>query len=138
MAGPIVSVDFRGPDWNSADPLPSCSLDGATAAAHSGGGRLYQDNTDGLGVPGGEHDEFDSGELLEITNVADYYDTHDMISGVLITDLFDSPAGGTGEDGWVEVYLADGALLDIFYFAQLNDIVNGELSVSLTSTLSLA
>ncbi len=126
-----VGVDFRGADWDGADFSNSFTVNGVTATANGGLGTLYQDNTDGLGIRGGEQDEINGSEFLELTFDAAYYAANQQISGAFLTDLFAPMDGsGIGEMGWVDVYLAADAFLGRFNFHQLDASPNGEFFVS--------
>ena len=108
FADPIVTVDFRDAAWDPADPsggpsLATYTVGDVTANAHNGAGVLYQDAIDGLGIRGGENDEVDGDEWLEILIAAGHYAANELIDGVLLTDLFNAPDGGGGETGWVDV-----------------------------------
>lgn len=132
-----IDVDFRGADWSGADGSPSHASGQILANAHHGSGRLYQDGTDGLGVRGGEQDEIDGEEWLEIVIAEGYYAANALITGVFLTDLFNSPDGaGAGETGWVRAFLADRSMLHID-FQQTEDVPNGEMWVSFGGALQV-
>jgi len=92
------AVDFRSSDWSSLGSTPyahSYSVGIVTATALPGDNVLYWDSTDGLGVRGGEEDEIDNLEQLQID-----FDGGKYLSGVWITDLFKADDGGAdGERG---------------------------------------
>ena len=131
FADPIISVDFRGSDWDAADYSDSFTVDGVTASAQNSNEGLYHDNVDGLGIRGGaDDDEIDGDELLSITLEDGYYDSHGLIDGFFLTDLFQAPDGGDGESGWVDVFLAGNALLGRFDFHMTEASANGEYWVA--------
>ncbi len=122
------AVDFRDAKaWEAAKGKTSHEgVDGITASALPGGNKLYWDNTDGLGILGGEPDEIDSTEQLQIGFEDGIYTT-----GIWITDLFTDPDGGSdGENGQVTLTFLDGAD-QIFDFSGLfkPGQGNGELFV---------
>ncbi len=100
------AVDFRdAEDWAAAKYKTSYEgVDGITASALPGGKKLYWDDTDGLGILGGEQDEIDLIEQLQIGFEDGIY-----ANGIWITDLFDAPDGGSdGENGQVTLTILDG------------------------------
>ncbi|MEM7432268.1 MAG: PEP-CTERM sorting domain-containing protein [Pseudomonadota bacterium] len=130
-----LDIDFRdGGAWGSSGRWQS--TDGVTV--RSRGGRLYRDNRDGFGIRGGEHDEIDRHERLIVDFSRGYYENHGAITAILITDLFDSPDGGsTGESGWVRVFLTNGESFRLD-FNQQSDDPNGELLVQLGGAYEVA
>lgn len=121
-ADPILAVDFRDAAWDGADNNASYTVYGVTAIAH--GGNLWHNefDGDGLGIRGGEHDEIDGDEWLEIL-IADGY----LVTGVFLTDLFNAPDGANeGETGWVELWAAGNVLLGTHHFHQEEETDNGE------------
>lgn len=125
IAIPLVgdlAIDFRTDDWQGSDSAHnqhSYTVDGVTAIANPG--LLFaNDSADGLGVQGGEYDEINYGERLEI-----YFTGGAYLSGIWITDLFDSPDGVDGEEGLVTLSTDLGGVAINFY-GNLADQANGE------------
>ncbi len=122
-----IDIDFRKAPWNGADGNNPFSADGITATASGGANTLYQDSNDGLGIRGGEEDEINWGELLTLEMDSDFYDTHGLLSGVWLTDLFSSPDGdGQGESGWIVLYDAVMTVIGEFFFHAEEWVANGE------------
>lgn len=113
-------IDFR--DGTVAANSDTAVFGPATVT--SIGGNLYQDNIDGVGVLGGEYDEIDLEERLVVDIGGGL-----LLTGVWITDLFDSPDGGNdsfGEYGWVVI----NDTLEFDFFGKNSDPWNGEQLVS--------
>ncbi|HPC04748.1 MAG TPA: PEP-CTERM sorting domain-containing protein [Syntrophales bacterium] len=140
MAIPMVgdlAVDFRTADWAGADYQPFWTVGIVTATGLPQGSLLYQDNVDGLGVRGGEPDEINNPERIQVDIAGGMF-----LSGLWLTDIFLSYASGispsenytgsspTGEPG--RVILNGGAYSFDFYGIQANTGsagLNGELYV---------
>ncbi len=123
-----LAVDFRTLDWQgAAHNQHSHTVDGVTATALPAAGAVLfaNDAEDGLGVIGGEFDEVDGAEILEVS-----FATPRSLSGVWITDLFAAPDGGDGEDGQVEVFFSGGGSAVISFNGNVAHQANGELLVS--------
>ena len=122
-----LAIDFRTDAWQGTDDAHgqhSFTVGNVTATAISGDNLLFaNDSADGLGVQGGEYDEINSGESLKIDIAEGAY-----ISGVWITDLFDSPDGVDGEEGRVTLTTTVGDMSFDFY-GNLADQANGEYYV---------
>jgi hypothetical protein len=120
-------IDFRdGSIWGGHGGS-SFSYGGITVSADPN--NLYRDNKDGYGILGGEHDEIDRAEILTVWFDESFYAGGDMLTGVLLTDLFPTPDGGpNGEAGWVTLYDEDGSMIaEFFVNAQPEDYhPNGE------------
>lgn len=125
-------IDFRLSGWGSANNQPTFTLGGVTATALPSGSELYQDTTDGLGILGGEPDEVDLDEQLQISFAnppAPIY-----LTGVWLTDLFQpDDGGGLGESGEV-VFSGTG---ESFTFAghHPENVDNGEFYLSFGKSL---
>ena len=131
-----IDIDFRKAPWNLAHGNNPFLADGITATASGGYNRLYQDSNDGLGIQGGEYDEIDRSELLTLEMDADFYDTHGLLTGVWLTDLFAAPDGDNlGESGWIVLY--DTTLTEIgkFFFHATEWVANGEFFVDFGGAL---
>ena len=121
-----LAIDFR--TWAGADGQSSYSIGNVTATPFPANHTLYQDSTDGLGVKGGEVDEIDTLESLQIL-----IDGGMNLTGVWITDLFDAPDGGNGETGSVNI---NNSL--IFSFDGNNsDQGNGEIWIGFGSVINI-
>ena len=135
VAGPIhLDVDFRdGTVWSAT----SNSNYGITVTSVPND--LYHDTKDGYGVLGGEHDEIDHDELLIVEIDKSFYASSEgLITGILLTDLFDAPDGnGEGEKGWVEIFLADGGSFSVD-FHQTGPHPNGHFFVDLGGAFEIA
>ena len=122
-----LEIDFRdGKVWGGYGGT-SFSYDGITVSANPNA--LYRDNVDGYGILGGsEPDEIDHHELLTVWIDKSYYEkTGHLLTGVLLTDLFNAPDGGpSGEAGWVTLYDADNNILAQFFVNAIYDSSNGE------------
>lgn len=118
-----LEVDFRAKAWSGANWQHTYAVGDVTATANPSYKLLWQDSTDGLGIRGGSQaDEIELSEILEV----DFANGGKVLSGVYITDLFDTPDGGIGEKGIVVI---NGTM--VFKFdGNLADQVNGELFVS--------
>jgi len=140
MATPIpadIDIDFRAAAWSGAQfQGPSYSADGITATAVGGWQRLWQSNDDGLGIWGGENDEINGSEVLQLAMDADFYDTHGLLTGVWLTDLFSDPdAYGQGESGWVVLHNAALEVIGEFFFQAQEWVANGEFYVDFGGAL---
>ncbi|SHI12769.1 PEP-CTERM sorting domain-containing protein [Desulfofustis glycolicus] len=119
-----MAIDFRDNAWNAADYQATWTIGDITALAQPGGSLLYQDSTDGLGIRGGEPDEIDRLESLEIV-----FNTPYVLRDVAITDLFASNDGNQirGEEGYVHLYGGNDTFLQSFtFFGNDSDQANGE------------
>jgi hypothetical protein len=128
------AVDFRTAAWSSADGQATHTVSGITASALPGGKVLYQDSNDGLGIKGGENDEVDRAEQLEVS-----FGSGLMVTGVWITDLFLSADGGLdGENGEVELNIV-AAADQTFSFTGVfpQGTGNGELYVPFGTSLNV-
>ena len=116
-----LTVDFRTSDWTGAYNQTSWTVGNVTATALPTGSKLYRDNVDGLGVLGGEPDEIDHAEKIQVNFAAGRM----YLRGVWLTDLYESPDGAgdpLGEHGTV---LINGSYLFDFY-GEYSDQANGE------------
>ena len=124
-----MDIDFRSSAWAPADGVDpyTVTYTGFSVTADSTGvdaGLLYQDAIDGLGVRGDENDEIDDYERIKIT-----FNSHQLLDGVWITDLFEANDGINGEMGRVNLY-DGGSLVDSYLFSGNDaDQNNGELYV---------
>lgn len=131
-----IDIDFRDGAWSGADGNNPYYVDGITATAVGGLNTLYQDSNDGLGIRGGEYDEIDGAELLQLSMDADFYDTQGLLTGLWLTDLFSDPDGsGQGESGWVVLYNAALEVIGEFFFHAQEWVYNGEFYVDLGGAL---
>lgn len=128
-----LDIDFRDNAWDAADYQASWTIGDITALGQPGGSLLYQDSTDGLGIRGGEPDEIDRLESLEIL-----FNTPYVLRDVAITDLFASNDGNQarGEEGYVHLYGGNGSFLQSFtFFGNDSDQANGEQLVDFGQSL---
>ncbi len=117
-----LDIDFRSAMWSGADGNGSWSYDGVTASAMPAGNMLWQDATDGLGIYGGENDEIDLREILDV-NIDD---GGKWLTGAWITDLFEANDGGVGEYGVLEL---NGGAYSFGFNGNVSHQGNGELFV---------
>ena len=128
-----LNIDFRTAAWSGADGQGSFGpIDGVTAIANPAGSKLYQDSKDGLGIKGGEPDEIDNGEILEIDLTG--LGAGIALTGVWITDLFDSPDGGIGEKGYLELGIVGGGWMNFAFDGNFANQANGEIFVDFGAT----
>jgi hypothetical protein len=136
IAGPIppgpLDIDFRHSDWSSANGQHEWTV-GDVQAIALWDRLLYQDTTDGLGIMGGEPDEINYREKLKV-NLGLDPDEGIYVSGVWITDLFDSPDGVDGEEGRVTLKLVSGDFMSFDFFGNDADQGNGEILVDFEGT----
>ncbi len=119
-----LGIDFRDAAWSGANGASPFTVGEVTATAMPAGNNLYQDNIDGLGVLGGENDEID---LIEKLAVDFNFVTNTKLTGVWITDLFESVDGGPNhENGQVELTLTDLSVLIFTFNGDESDQGNGE------------
>ena len=131
-----IDIDFRAAPWSGADGNNPYYADGIMATAVGGLNTLYQDSNDGLGIRGGEYDEIDGAEILQLAMDADFYDTHGLLTGLWLTDLFSDPDGsGQGESGWVVLYNAALEVIGEFFFHAQEWVANGEFYVDFGGAL---
>ncbi len=80
-------IDFRSSDFSYAADKTSYEYDGLTIESSPDGTELFWDQDDGLGINtrgiSDEGDEVDGDELLHLA-----FDTPQLLSSILITDLF--------------------------------------------------
>ncbi len=132
ITGPLA-IDFRNITWNGAYGQNSYTVGPVTAEAFPEGAGLYQDAEDGLGILGGEPDEINGGETLEVT-----FDDGLLLSGVWITDLFGRPDGVGGEAGIVTIYNTSSSFSQIFnFFGNDADQGNGEIFVDFGGNIQI-
>lgn len=120
-----LEIDFRDPAVWGGHGSPSFSNGGVTVDAN--GDLLFRDNQDGYGILGGtEWDEIDRGEVLTVWFDAEFFkETTNLLTGVLLTDLFSANDGG--DSGWVTLWFGDDF---VEFFVQAIDWVrNGEYYV---------
>ena len=124
MAIPSVGdlyIDFRSDAWSAANYNTEITVYGVTVS--SAPDRMWWDDRDGIGIRGGEKDEIDGQEGLNV----DFGVAGMWLTGVWITDLFEANDGGAdGEDGAVTLTLLDGVLLVLEFNGNISDQVNGE------------
>ncbi len=119
-----MDIDFRDNAWHAADYQATWTIGDITALAHSGRSLLYQDTTDGFGIRGGEPDEIDALESLQIL-----FNTPYVLRAVAITDLFASRDGNQsrGEQGYIHLYGGNDTFLQSFtFFGNDSHQANGE------------
>lgn len=126
LATPVsLDIDFRDGSIWGGEGGTSFSYDGITVSSDPD--RLYRDDMDGYGVLGGEYDEIDRAEVLRIFIADSFYDSGQLLTGVLLTDLFPAPDGGSnGEAGWVSLYDAEDVLIAEFFVNAKEYHPNGE------------
>lgn len=117
------AVDFRSSDWQGANGNPSHESGGVTATALPEQNTLWWDNVDGLGVRGGEMDEIDRNEMLEIS-----FGKGILVTGIWITDLFTAPDGGADGE-WGEVLINGTGTPIQFTGIYAGGVNNGELEI---------
>ncbi len=125
-----LSIDFRDTAWGGANGEQSYTVDGVTAGAAGEDPHtdeyLYQDNTDGLGILGGENDEVDGYEWLTISlpNLD--------VTGFMVTDLFAYPDGNNPQGEHGEVYLFNGSseLGHYHFYGADSNQGNGEQNIA--------
>jgi len=131
-----LDVDFRGPAWAAANGAPSLTVGDVAVSIMQGGTQLFQDSVDGIGVLGGENDEIDALEVLQVN----FLNGGLLLSGVWITDLFDAVDGSTprGETGWyMYTEVGKAASTRFSFFGDVSDQANGEQLVNFGSNLLL-
>lgn len=130
-----LGVDFRGSAWTAANNMATHTVGHVSAQALPTGKTLWQDSVDGLGVRiGREADEIDDGEMLKIG----FSFSDKLFAGVWVTDLFDAPDGGaSGEDGKVDLTLADSSVVTLFFNGNSSDQWNGEQYVDFGGLLDI-
>ena len=127
-----LAVDFRNGAWSGAhgetsftDPSSSTT---ASASCFLLTCKLSHDSVDGLGVKhflDTDPEEIDLTEELRIS----FGPAGRLLTGVWITDLYEAPDGGDGEDGKLHLKLVVGN--ETFFFTgNASDQENGELYVS--------
>ena len=109
-----IGIDFRdGGEWggDGLPEYPDCGT--AEICIDANGGNLYWDEIDGYGVQGGEWDEIDTDEVLTVWFDEGLYAGGNLfLTGVLLTDLFPTPDGGSrGESAVIELFDENGLLL---------------------------
>jgi hypothetical protein len=115
-----LTVDFRTSSWSGADTQSIYTVGNATATALPGGSTFWQDSVDGLGVRGGQPDEIDGSENIQVDFAGGM-----NLRGVWLTDLFKSPDGAgdpLGEHG--QVRINDTSVFN--FYGNGSDQVNGE------------
>lgn len=135
---PSLEIDFRASDWNSAFGLNTYTYDGVTLSTQPTTKTIFQNRIDGIGILGGEPDEINPGEMM---NIGFDYSTSwaSALTGVWITDLFDFPDGGiNGEEGLLQLTLADGTIIDFSFFGKNSDQANGEQYIDFGTELKVA
>ncbi len=131
-----VDIDFRTVEWSGAWGQNIYSYGGVTVSALPSTKTIYQDSVDGLGILGGEPDEINLGEMMNIS--FNYKNSNFLaLTGVWITDLFDAPDGGDiyGEEGMLQLTLADGSVFDYSFLGKYSDQANGEQYIDFGSKL---
>ena len=131
IPGPIpgpLDIDFRSGDWSGAYGAHEYTF-GDVQATAMWDKYLYQDTTDGLGILGGEPDEINYCEKLEV-NLGLDPDEGIYVSGVWITDLYERPDGVDGEEGRVTLALVGGGFLSFDFYGNAADQANGEILVN--------
>jgi len=126
-----LAIDFRTSAWSGAYNEESFKVGNVKVTALPSESLLYQDNIDGLGVKGGEDDEIDNRESIQV----DIGGSGMLLSGVWLTDLFDNtpeyPDGVDPEGEHGRLILNDNPSLqfDFYGIEVLNGINNGQLYV---------
>jgi hypothetical protein len=119
------SIDFRDSIW-SAHGANAKTVDGVTVTAKPGSSSLFWASDDGFGVDSGrndrEHDEINNQEHLLITFAQPF-----VLSGVLITDLFEETLDGVTYDEIGECRINGGEWIAFSGFANRHDNSNGEV-----------
>ena len=119
------SIDFRDPIWN-ANGANSKTVNGVTVTANPGSASLFWASDDGLGVDSGrndrERDEINNREHLLITFAQPF-----VLSGVMITDLFEETLDGVTYDEIGEFRINGGEWEVFSGFANRHDNSNGEV-----------
>jgi hypothetical protein len=133
-----LSIDFRDTaKWGDANNDLSWSVGNVTAMASPSGAKLYQDSKDGLGIRGGETDEIDS-RNNRVEKLLIEFAEAELLTGVWITDLFDTPDGGIGEKGLVTLKIKGSSDTPSFEFdGNLAHQGNGEIFVPFNGTLNV-
>lgn len=119
-----LDVDFRDPAWGPAGGSHSWTVGTVKATALPRDKELYQDGTDGLGVLGGEPDEINEGERIRVN-----FSDHMELTGVWITDLFESSDGVVGERGKVKLWDDNGDIHVYNFDGNDSHQANGEIYV---------
>lgn len=134
-----LGVDFRTSAWTAANHQPTYTVGNVSVQALPNGKTLWQDAVDGLGVRGGmEDDEMDTErgvtEILDVT----FSFSNKLFLGIWITDLFQAPDGGAnGEDGQVNLTLADSSLMSFIFNGNASHQANGELYIDFGGPLEV-
>jgi hypothetical protein len=132
-------IDFRDAAWAPAYGQHYYEVDDVSATALPLCRNLYQDDMDGLGILGGEPDEINYLEKLEV-NLGLDLDEGIHVSGVWITDLYDAPDGQDGEEGRVKLRIIENTgdityqSFDFFGNDPLTHQDNGEIWVDFGMT----
>jgi len=106
-----LDIDFRTAAWSGAYNQTSYTVGNVMATALPQESKLYQDSDDGLGVLGGEPDEIDMREQLQID-----IDGGMNLIGVWLTDIFTSNDGNPdGEEGDVLITLTNDSTQQFFF-----------------------
>ena len=131
---PSLDIDFRDAAWGNANRDHSFSSGGVTATAFKKDWRgrtknadLYQDRNDGLGIRGGENDEIDSWEWLEID-----FDNPTFVTEMWLSDLFGPPKESPREEGYVKLFNGSSFLGTIDF----SGVASGDTQVSIGQTLT--
>jgi len=134
---PDLFVDFRSTDWSGAWNKNLYTYNGVTISALPTTKTIFQNKIDGIGILGGEPDEINPGEMM---NISFNYSasTASALTGVWITDLFDAPDGGiNGEEGYVSLTLANGTVIDYSFFGNASHQANGEQYIDFGAKLQV-
>ncbi|MEA1933597.1 MAG: PEP-CTERM sorting domain-containing protein, partial [Thermodesulfobacteriota bacterium] len=135
-----LAIDFRDTEWYSSEGntgVYSITVNNITATA-TVGGELTHYFDDGFGVSGGEADEIDKKEQLNVI-----IDGGMKLTGVWITDLFDwnvqYPGENFGKDEYGHLLLNNTTTIDFGAYdnGQYLGKSNGELWVSFGGPLSV-
>lgn len=134
---PDLFVDFRTADWSGAWGQNLYTYNGVTVSALPTTKTIFQNKIDGVGILGGEPDEINPGEMMDISfNYS--ASTVSALTGAWITDLFDAPDGGiNGEEGYLSLTLADGSVIDYSFFGNASDQRNGEQYIDFGAKLQV-
>lgn len=129
-----LEIDLRTSQWVGARGANSYTVNDVTVTALPGTLSLYQDNIDGIGILGGEPDEINFGETLDIS-----FASSAALTGVWITDLFPSPDGGVnGEEGYLELFLTNGSSSILSFIGNQSHAANGEQWIDFGGSVDVA
>jgi hypothetical protein len=123
-----ATIDFRQPIWNPHGGNPK-TVGGVTALALDGNAvdiELFWSTQDGFGIDSGgndrEHDEINNNERLVIT-----FATPFVLTGVMLTDLFNETLNGVNYDEIAEYRINGGEWEDVSGVDNRHQNPNGEV-----------